>query len=113
MEKTRPPDVKVGRWEIWNGGDAPPDVRGGMRTGSSYRWARHGPAGAWFRSSLSLREVVAALSRLEGWEAMGADDDVAAWEAGKGPCPDCLTEAFEHPHDCPRGRGLRIAEGRP
>lgn len=100
----KPPDLKLGPWDIWTSGEHPPDQpQGGMSTGSSHRWVRW-EGGPWIQSDMPTRRLLRALSYLCPWlyDQPQRDD-----------CPDCggAWNRMEHADDCPRGRALWLMGG--
>ena len=99
----RPPDLKLGPWDIWTSGEHPPDEpAGGMSTGSSYRWVRW-EGGPWIQSEMPLHRLLRVLTYLRPWSWIPPEQK---------DCPDCGGEWYrmEHAEDCPRGRALRLMD---
>lgn len=106
----KPADLKVGPWEIWLHGPAPPDAGGGMQPGSSYRWFRREGASEWHRSEMRAELLVRFLRAVEPIAWLESGSPSALWSMGRGPCPDCRSDELrEHEDDCPRGRALQLA----
>lgn len=96
----KPPDLKIGPWDIWTRGERPPDQpTGGMSTGSSYRWFRW-EGGPWIQSEMPLHRLLRVLTYLRPWSWIPPDQK---------ECPDCGGDWYrmEHTFDCPRGLALR------
>lgn len=99
----RPPDLKLGPWDIWTSGERPPDQpQGGQLTGSTYRWVRW-EDGPWMQCELPLHRLLRVLSYLRPWDYNPPE---------RRDCPDCGGDWYrmEHAEDCPRGKALRLMD---